>query len=63
MQLDKIDKQILNVLFENGRESLSSLSKSVLKSNNEEKKLIALITLESKSSVNMDNHSGFRELS
>ncbi|KKN36691.1 hypothetical protein LCGC14_0771050, partial [marine sediment metagenome] len=25
MQLDKIDKQILNMLFENGRESLSSL--------------------------------------
>ena len=36
MQLDKIDKQILNMLFENGRESLSSLSKSVLKSNDEQ---------------------------
>ncbi|MFX1326718.1 MAG: Lrp/AsnC family transcriptional regulator [Promethearchaeota archaeon] len=35
MTLDRIDKQILKSLFENGRESLSSLSKIVLKSNQE----------------------------
>ncbi|MFX1502981.1 MAG: Lrp/AsnC family transcriptional regulator [Promethearchaeota archaeon] len=35
MPLDEIDKQILKLLFENGRESLSSLSLNVLKSNKE----------------------------
>jgi len=35
MQLDNIDKQILNVLFNNGRESLTNLEKVVLKSENE----------------------------
>ncbi|MHA2390711.1 MAG: Lrp/AsnC family transcriptional regulator [Promethearchaeota archaeon] len=33
MPLDKIDKQILKALFNNGRESLSSLSKTITKSN------------------------------
>jgi len=33
MQLDKIDKQVLNVLFNNGRESLNDISRKVLKSN------------------------------
>lgn len=33
MSLDKIDKQILKALFVNGRESLSSLSKIITKSN------------------------------
>ncbi len=35
MPLDQIDRQILKLLFENGRESLSSLSLNVLKSNKE----------------------------
>ncbi|MDX1798235.1 MAG: hypothetical protein R3255_06265 [Candidatus Lokiarchaeia archaeon] len=35
MSLDQIDKQILNALFNDGRESLSSLSKSIIKSNQE----------------------------
>lgn len=35
MSLDQIDKQILKFLYENGRESLSSLSLNVLKSNKE----------------------------
>jgi len=33
MQLDRIDKQVLNVLFNNGRESLENISTKVLKSN------------------------------
>ena len=33
MLLDQIDKQILNILFKDGRKSLSSLSKTVTKSN------------------------------
>lgn len=33
MSLDQIDKQIINALFKNGRESLSSLSKIITKSN------------------------------
>ena len=33
MPLDQIDKQILNALSNNGRESLSSLSKTITKSN------------------------------
>lgn len=33
MQFDKIDKQILNALFLDGRESLSNIGKNVLKSN------------------------------
>ncbi|MFX1572577.1 MAG: Lrp/AsnC family transcriptional regulator [Promethearchaeota archaeon] len=35
MPLDKIDKQILRALYENGRESLSSLSNIITKSNQE----------------------------
>ncbi|MEJ2293698.1 MAG: Lrp/AsnC family transcriptional regulator [Candidatus Lokiarchaeota archaeon] len=35
MLLDKIDKQILNALFENGRESLTNLEKTIHKSDNE----------------------------
>ena len=35
MPFDKIDKQILKALFKNGRKSLSSLSKIVIKSNQE----------------------------
>ncbi len=33
MLLDQIDKQILNLLFKDGRKSLSSLGKTVMKSN------------------------------
>ncbi|MFW9895404.1 MAG: Lrp/AsnC family transcriptional regulator [Candidatus Thorarchaeota archaeon] len=33
MSLDQIDKQIINALFKNGRESLSSLSTMITKSN------------------------------
>ncbi|MFW9824612.1 MAG: Lrp/AsnC family transcriptional regulator [Candidatus Thorarchaeota archaeon] len=35
MQLDNIDKQILNALFKNGRESLTSLEKIIIKSDTE----------------------------
>ncbi len=35
MELDDIDKQIINKLFENGRESLTSLNKSIFKSDQE----------------------------
>jgi DNA-binding Lrp family transcriptional regulator len=35
MNLDKIDKQILEILFENGRESLQSIGNSVQKENRE----------------------------
>ncbi|MFX0038885.1 MAG: Lrp/AsnC family transcriptional regulator [Promethearchaeota archaeon] len=35
MPLDQIDKQILSALFNDGRESLSSLSKSIKKSNHD----------------------------
>ncbi len=35
MELDQIDRQILNALFKNGRESLTKLEKVVFKSENE----------------------------
>ncbi|MFX1504038.1 MAG: Lrp/AsnC family transcriptional regulator [Promethearchaeota archaeon] len=35
MQIDGIDKQILNALFENGRESLTNLEKIIFKSGDE----------------------------
>ncbi|MFX0058397.1 MAG: hypothetical protein ACFE85_06375 [Candidatus Hodarchaeota archaeon] len=35
MQLDNIDKQILNALFKNGRESLTNLEKKIIKSDTE----------------------------
>ncbi|MHA1293629.1 MAG: Lrp/AsnC family transcriptional regulator [Promethearchaeota archaeon] len=35
MQLDNIDKQIINYLFSNGRESLTNLGEKVRRSNNE----------------------------
>ena len=35
MSLDQIDKQIIDALFQNGRESLANLSKVVIKSDNE----------------------------
>ena len=35
MLLDKIDKQILNALYENGRESLTNLEKIIVKSDTE----------------------------
>ncbi len=35
MRLDQVDKQILKILFTNGRESLSSISKNIVKKNQE----------------------------
>ena len=35
MPLDNIDRQILNALFKNGRESLTSLEKMIIKSGKE----------------------------